>query len=30
MIVDGTPPAPEIMRAEVFEVIQGFENPFVG
>ncbi|HUS80183.1 MAG TPA: sulfate adenylyltransferase, partial [Armatimonadota bacterium] len=29
MIVDGTPPAPEIMRTEVFEVISGFDNPFV-
>jgi len=30
MIVDGTPPAAEVMRREVFEVILGFENPFVG
>jgi len=29
MIVDGTPPAAEVMRREVFEVILGFENPFV-
>ena len=29
MIVDGTPPRPEIMRSEVFEVIQQFEQPFV-
>ncbi len=29
MIVDGIPPAPEIMRPEVFEVIRGFDNPFV-
>ena len=29
MIVDGTPPRPEIMRPEVFEVIQQFDQPFV-
>jgi len=29
MITDGTPPRPEIMRTEVFEVIQQFEEPFV-
>ncbi len=29
MIHEGTPPRPEIMRAEVFEVIQQFDEPFV-
>ncbi len=29
MITEGTAPAPEIMRPEVFQVIQQFENPFV-
>ncbi len=29
MIREGTPPRPEIMRTEVFEVIQQFEEPFV-
>jgi len=29
MITEGTPPRPEIMRTEVFEIIQGFEQPFV-
>ena len=29
MIVEGTPPRPEIMRSEVFEVIRKFEQPFV-
>jgi len=29
MIAEGTPPPPEIMRPEVFEVIQQFDNPFV-
>jgi len=29
MITEGTPPAPEIMRPEVFQVIQQFDGPFV-
>ncbi|MGI5818640.1 MAG: sulfate adenylyltransferase [Armatimonadota bacterium] len=29
MIVDGTPPRPEIMRTEVFEIIRQFDQPFV-
>ena len=28
MIREGTPPRPEIMRTEVFEVITQFEQPF--
>ncbi len=28
MITEGTPPRPEIMRTEVFEIIRGFERPF--
>ena len=28
-IINGTPPDPRIMRPEVFEVIRGFEEPFV-
>jgi len=29
MIAEGTPPPPEIMRPEVFEVIRQFDSPFV-
>lgn len=29
MIVEGNPPRPEVMRPEVFEVIQQFDEPFV-
>ncbi len=28
-ITDGNPPAPQVMRPEVYEVIRGFDNPFV-